>query len=68
MGGQEDCAPNTAGAEPAVGQSAEEMQGEASQNEEDDNEQSETKNELRASSGAETKAGVRGKMKETQRC
>uniref|UniRef100_G1NCR1 THUMP domain-containing protein n=1 Tax=Meleagris gallopavo TaxID=9103 RepID=G1NCR1_MELGA len=42
---------------PAVGQSAEEMQGEASQNEEDDNEQSETKNELRASSGAETKAG-----------
>uniref|UniRef100_A0A8C9F4B1 THUMP domain-containing protein n=1 Tax=Pavo cristatus TaxID=9049 RepID=A0A8C9F4B1_PAVCR len=56
-GGQEDCAPNTAGVEPAVGQSAEEMQGEASQNEEDDNEQSEAKNELHASSGAETTAG-----------
>ncbi|XP_042679802.1 LOW QUALITY PROTEIN: THUMP domain-containing protein 3 [Centrocercus urophasianus] len=57
VGGQEDCAPNMAGTEPAVGQSAEETQGEASQNEEEDNEQSEAKNELRASSGAETKAG-----------
>ncbi|XP_015730778.1 THUMP domain-containing protein 3 isoform X1 [Coturnix japonica] len=52
-GGQEDCTTNMAG----DGQSGEEMQGDASQNEEDDNELSEAKNELHASSGAETKAG-----------
>uniref|UniRef100_A0A8C3J8M4 THUMP domain containing 3 n=1 Tax=Calidris pygmaea TaxID=425635 RepID=A0A8C3J8M4_9CHAR len=57
---QEDCAQNAAGVEPAGGQDTEEPQGVASRNgeeEEEDNEQSYTKEELQAGSGSETKAG-----------
>ncbi|XP_061864418.1 tRNA (guanine(6)-N2)-methyltransferase THUMP3 isoform X2 [Colius striatus] len=53
---QEDCAQNAASVEPAIGQDTEEAQGGASQNGEEDNEQSDAKDDLQAGCGSESQA------------
>ncbi|NXX80247.1 THUM3 protein, partial [Urocolius indicus] len=53
---QEDCAQNAASVEPAIGQETEETQGGASQNGEEDNEQSDAKEDTQAGCESESQA------------